>query len=166
MIDPVSGGILREGNVTYGISVSFVIELEEDAQASVCKGDMGRFKKDVIEWKMSCGLCEPLRCQELLNGGMRELDYLAFSLSDNGDKAGACGQHRPFCVPWLGSFVKRSRRCHVELDGKNIRELLDAKWADGYREALEQPSSIFSFLLIDVPQRSLVCFIQILWQVG
>jgi hypothetical protein len=96
---------------------------------------------------------------------MRELDYLAFSLTGGGDQTGACGQHCPFCIPWPGSFVGRSVRCHVELDCKNVRELLNAKWANGHKEALEEPFGIFSFLVIDVPQRSLVCFIQILWQV-
>jgi len=48
MIDPVSGGILSEGKARYGISVDFVIELEEDAEACVCKGGMGRFREDVI----------------------------------------------------------------------------------------------------------------------
>jgi len=49
MIDPVSGGIRSEGKATYGISVDSVIELEEDAEASVCKGGMGRFGEDVIK---------------------------------------------------------------------------------------------------------------------
>jgi hypothetical protein len=114
---------------------------------------------------MSFGICEPLRCQEPLDGGMRELDYLAFSPTDGGDQTGACGQHCQFCIPWPGSFVERSGRCHVELDCKNVRELLDAKWANGHREALEQPFGIFSFLVIDLPQQLLVRFIQTLWQV-
>jgi hypothetical protein len=49
MIDPVSGGIRGEGYTTYGISVDFVIELEEDAEASMCKGGMGRSWEDVIK---------------------------------------------------------------------------------------------------------------------
>jgi hypothetical protein len=48
MVDPVSSGIRGEGKVTYGISIDFVIELEEDAEASVCKDDMRRFREDVI----------------------------------------------------------------------------------------------------------------------
>jgi len=60
MIDPVSGGIWSEGDASYGISVDFVIELKEDAEACVCKGGMGRFMEDVIKWKMSFGICEPL----------------------------------------------------------------------------------------------------------
>jgi len=35
MVDPVPSGIRGEGRVSYGISVDFVIELEEDAEASV-----------------------------------------------------------------------------------------------------------------------------------
>jgi hypothetical protein len=49
MIYPVPGGIRSEGKASYGISVNFVIELEEDAEASVCKGGMGRFREDVIK---------------------------------------------------------------------------------------------------------------------
>jgi hypothetical protein len=48
MIDPVSGGIRSEGKANYGVSVDFVIELEEDAETSVCKGGMGRFRGGVI----------------------------------------------------------------------------------------------------------------------
>jgi hypothetical protein len=48
MVDPVSSGIRGEGKVTYGSSVDFVIELEEDTEASVCKDGMGRFEEDVI----------------------------------------------------------------------------------------------------------------------
>jgi|SRR6266849_10755951 len=100
---------------------------------------------------MSFGICEPLRYQVFLDGGMRELDYLAFSLTDGGDETGACGQHCPFCIPWSGSPVESYGRCDVELDCKNDGELLNAKWANGHREALEQPFGIFSFLVIDVP---------------
>jgi hypothetical protein len=48
MVDPVSGGIRRKGEVTYGISVDFVIELEEDAEAGVCKDGMRGFSEYVI----------------------------------------------------------------------------------------------------------------------
>src|SRR6266446_5244475 len=36
MVHPVSGGIVGEGKVSYGISVDLVIELEEDTEASMC----------------------------------------------------------------------------------------------------------------------------------
>jgi hypothetical protein len=49
MIDPVLGGILSEGKASYGISVDLVIELEDDAEASVCKGGMRRLKEDVVK---------------------------------------------------------------------------------------------------------------------
>jgi hypothetical protein len=48
MADPVSGGIQHEGEVTYGISVDFVIELEEDTEAGVCKDGMRKFRENVI----------------------------------------------------------------------------------------------------------------------
>jgi hypothetical protein len=40
MIDPVLSGIRGEGRVSYGISVDFVVEVEEDAEANVCKDGM------------------------------------------------------------------------------------------------------------------------------
>jgi hypothetical protein len=48
MVDPVPRGIQGEGKVTYGIPVDFVIELEEDTQASMCKDGMSRFGENVI----------------------------------------------------------------------------------------------------------------------
>jgi hypothetical protein len=35
MVDPVLSGIQGEGKATYGISVHFVVELEEDTEAGV-----------------------------------------------------------------------------------------------------------------------------------
>jgi hypothetical protein len=49
MVDPVSGGIRGEWKGWYGISFDFVIELEEDDEASVRKESMGRFRENVIE---------------------------------------------------------------------------------------------------------------------
>jgi hypothetical protein len=49
MIDPVPSGIAGEGKVTYGISVDFVIELEENSEASTCKDAMRWFGENVIE---------------------------------------------------------------------------------------------------------------------
>jgi len=48
MVDPVSCGILGEGKVFYGPSVDFVIEPKEDAEASVCKDGMCRFRENVV----------------------------------------------------------------------------------------------------------------------
>jgi len=48
MFDPVSSRIRGEGNAAYGVSVDHVIELEEDTEASVCKGGMRMFGENVI----------------------------------------------------------------------------------------------------------------------
>jgi hypothetical protein len=48
MIDPVTSGIWGEGEMIYGIPIDFVIKLEEDTEAGVCKDNMGRFGKNVI----------------------------------------------------------------------------------------------------------------------
>jgi hypothetical protein len=49
MIDPVPRGIRGKGKVIYGTSVDLVIELEEDTEASTCKGGMCRFGENVIK---------------------------------------------------------------------------------------------------------------------
>jgi hypothetical protein len=49
MVGPVSGGIRGEGKVSNGISLGFVIELEEDAEASVRKEGVRRFGENVEE---------------------------------------------------------------------------------------------------------------------
>jgi len=48
MVDPVSSGIAGKGKVAYGVSVDFVIELEEDTKAGVCKDGVRRFGENVI----------------------------------------------------------------------------------------------------------------------
>jgi hypothetical protein len=48
MVDPVSSGIPHEGKVAYGVSVDFIIELEEDTEAGVCKDRMCGFGENVI----------------------------------------------------------------------------------------------------------------------
>jgi hypothetical protein len=47
MIDPVPGSIRGKGKAGYRISVDFVVEVEEDAEASVCKDGMCGFGEDV-----------------------------------------------------------------------------------------------------------------------
>jgi hypothetical protein len=37
MVDPISGGIQGKGKVAYRVSVDFVIESEEDAEAGMCE---------------------------------------------------------------------------------------------------------------------------------
>jgi len=49
MADPVSSGVRGKGEVIHGIFVNFVIELEEDTEASVCEGGMRRFGENVIK---------------------------------------------------------------------------------------------------------------------
>jgi hypothetical protein len=48
MVDPVPSSIWGEGKATYVIPVYFVIKLEEDTEASMCKDGMSRFRKNVI----------------------------------------------------------------------------------------------------------------------
>jgi len=48
MIHPVPSSIWGEGKAGYRISVDFVVEVEEDAEASVRKDSMCRFGENVI----------------------------------------------------------------------------------------------------------------------
>ena len=48
MIDPVLSGMRGEGEVSYCISVDLVVEVEEDAETSVCKDGMCGFGENVI----------------------------------------------------------------------------------------------------------------------
>jgi hypothetical protein len=48
VVDPVPRGIRREGKVAYCISVDFVIELEEDTEASVRQDGVSRLGENVV----------------------------------------------------------------------------------------------------------------------
>jgi hypothetical protein len=48
MVDPVPSSVRCERKVSYVIFVDFVIELEEDTEASMCKDGMRRSGEDVI----------------------------------------------------------------------------------------------------------------------
>ena len=48
MVSPMPSGIWREGKVSYGISVDFVIEPKEDTEGNVCKEGVCDFGEDVI----------------------------------------------------------------------------------------------------------------------
>jgi len=62
MVDPVSSGIPGKGKVIDGTSVDFVIEVEEDTEASMYKDGMGRFGENVIVRKTFFGYRESFRC--------------------------------------------------------------------------------------------------------
>jgi len=47
MIGPVPSGIRSEGEMNYGISVDFVVEVEKDTEANVCKDGMCGFGEHV-----------------------------------------------------------------------------------------------------------------------
>jgi hypothetical protein len=47
MVDPPTRGKWGEGESTYDISVDFVIELEEDTEASVCQDGVREFWENV-----------------------------------------------------------------------------------------------------------------------
>jgi hypothetical protein len=131
VVDPVSSGIRgdSEGKATYGISVDFVIETEEDAEASVCKDGMRRFGENAIMGEMLFSRRKFIRCQVLLDGKMGELRNSNAFLIDSRDETGACGRHHVFRVQRL-----QSRR--IKPNCKNIHEFLNGKGTNGHQEAL------------------------------
>jgi hypothetical protein len=160
MVDPVPRGIRGEEKVSYGVSVDFFIELEEDTEAGVRKDGMCRFGEDVIVRKTLFGCCKSLRCQELLHGKMRELYNLAAFPIDDGDESRTYGHHRFFCVFWAPRRVKCRGRCLVELNCKNLCEFFNTKRANRHHKTLEESLCVFSFLPIDGQQCTAICFVQ------
>jgi hypothetical protein len=165
MIDPVPSGIRGEGKVSYGISIDFVVEVEEDAEASVCKDGMCGFGENVIVRKTFFRRRESLRCQVLLDREVRELHYLMASPVDDGDETGTYGHDRFFCVCWTPICVKFRERFLVELNCKNLRELFETKRANRHHETSEKSLGIFAFLFINTQQSTAVSFVQRLRQV-
>jgi len=141
MIDPVLSGIRGEGKVSDGISVDFVIEGEEDAEANACKGGVCGFGENVIVPKTFFSRRESLRCQVLLDREMSKLYDLVAALFDNGDETRARGYHRPFCVLWTPGCIKGGGvGCYlVELDCEDLRKFIDAKRANRYSETSKEP---------------------------
>jgi hypothetical protein len=152
MTDPVPGGIRDEGKMSYRIPVDFVVEVEEDAEASVCKDGMCGFGENVIIRKTFFSRCESPRCQVLLDREVGKLYELVAALINDGDETRACRYHRLFCVLWTPVRIEGGRvRCHlVELDCEDLRKFIDAKRANRYSETSKEPLSKFSFLLIDI----------------
>jgi len=149
MIDPVPSGIQGEGKVSNGVSVDFVIEGEEDAEANACKGGVCRFGENVIAPKTFFSRRESIRCQVLLDGEVRNLyDSVAFSINDF-NETGTCRHYCFFCVRWPRFFVERWGVCRIELDCKNLSELLNAKWTNGLGDALERTLGISSVYFND-----------------
>ncbi len=142
MIDPVPSGIQGEGKVSNGVSVDFVVEGEEDAEANACKGGVCGFGENMIVPKTFLSRRESIRCQVLLDRGMGKLyDSVAFSINDI-NETGTCRYYYFFCVRWPKCFVERWGVCLIETDCKNLSELINAKWTNGLGEALEQTLGI------------------------
>jgi hypothetical protein len=149
MADPVTGGIQCEGEVTYGISVDFVIEVEEDTKARLCKDEVCRFGENVIVGESFFSRRESLRCQVLLDGEMWKLYNLMASPIDDGDETGTRRYHCLFCIFWTPRFVKRRGGYIVEPNSEDLREFFDTKRANRHRKTSKKSLSKFSFLLID-----------------
>ena len=127
MTDPVPSSIWGKGKVSYVVFVNFVVEVEENTEASVCKDGMCRFGENVIVQKTFFSGHESLRCQVLLDGEVRELYYLMASPASNGNETGTYGDNHFFWVCGTPICVK-CRECFlIELNCENLHELFDTK---------------------------------------
>jgi hypothetical protein len=165
MIDPESSGILRKRKSRYSFFVDFVIELEEDTEASAGEGGMCGFRENVVTQKRHFCMRQPLRCQELFDRVVGKLDNLGVGNIDDGDEAGTGLQNGFASVDRPPSRIKCGGCCPVETNCKQLGEFFDAKRADGDSEASEETLRICSFLFIDAEQRAGICFIQTFRQV-
>src|SRR5882672_6068827 len=115
MIDPMSSGIKRKRKPTYRISIDFVIQFEEDAEASVCENRMRRFGKNVVVRKTLVGPGESFRCQVFFDREVGELDNRKPADVDDRDKTRTCRQYCFFGVVWTRICVERGVLCFVEM---------------------------------------------------
>ena len=96
---------------------------------------------------------------------MRKLHDSVAPLVDDADETTARGHHRFLCVLWTLGGIKGGGGHLVELDCKDLRKFVDAKRANRYSETSKEPLRKFSFLLIDIQQCTVICFVQCLRQV-
>ena len=88
--------------------------------------------------------------------GVLEMNFGEMTTIDNGKQTGACRQYsvdRVFQTPIL---IKFRNRTGLEIEGKQVGELLNTKRAGSNSNELKQAMGIFPFGLIDLPQRTLV----------
>jgi hypothetical protein len=89
------------------------------------------------------------------------MDFGRMAIIDNGKQTGAC---RQYCVDWIfqtPTLVKFWNRPGLEIEGKQVGELLNTKRAGSNCNELKQAMGIFPFGLIDdVSQRTLVCLVK------
>jgi hypothetical protein len=71
MVNPILGCVRGKGKVGNDILVDFVVEVEEDTEAGMCKDGMRRFWENVIARQTFFSCCESLRCQVLFDREMR-----------------------------------------------------------------------------------------------
>src|SRR5216683_1034961 len=97
---------------------------------------------------------------------MGKLDNLGSGDIDDGNQTGTCQQDCLARINRSPIWVKCGECCLVEANSKDLGEFLDAKRADGKREASEETLRVFSFLFIDPKKNPPICFIKALWQVA
>jgi hypothetical protein len=111
---------------------------------------MGRAEENMIMGKFASHCSETVRGQEVLDGGMRKLSASDLGPIDigNGNQAGTCRKDSFYCSP--GNPTGIVVGYGIEAKCKNFCELVNAKWANGHREALEEILGIFLLLRFDI----------------
>jgi len=79
---------------------------------------------------------------------------------DNDEQTGAYRPHSTFRVLFAPIISKCGSGFRVEIEREKLGELLDAKWAGSYCNALEEPVCVFPVLIADFFQRAIVCLVE------
>src|SRR5712671_5205234 len=127
MIDPISSGIGCQRKPIYRISIDFVIQFEEDAEAGVCECRMGMVGKNVVVRKTLFGLGESFRCQVFFDREVGELYNWEAADVDDHDKTRTCRQYCFFGVFWTRICVERGVLWIVEMKCKYFCEFFKTK---------------------------------------
>jgi hypothetical protein len=135
--------------VAYGILGDFIIKLEKGGEASEGKDSVRRCGRDVIVRKTLFPGGQTVGCQKLFDREVHELYNLRVVDIDNRDETGTCGQNCFFCIRRSPICVVYGWTRLVELNSKDVGELLYAKWANRYSKAVEETLCEFSLLVMD-----------------
>jgi hypothetical protein len=91
---------------------------------------------------------------------MGKLDNSGTFLLDDGEQTGACGSHS-MCRILLAPILSKGRSWFsLEIECEELCELLDAKWAGGCRNTLEESVCIFPILVADLFQRTIIGLVE------
>jgi hypothetical protein len=138
VLDPVLSGVSSQWKVLDAVAINVVVQSEENTKASLRKDGMCRFELDLIARDFAVRLRESVRHQVLLDGVVRKLNNSRITVIDYVDQTGACKHHCLFLIRPPPIWVQHRGPFHVEVNGKDFCEFLDAKGMNGHYEALHE----------------------------